>query len=143
MTLPGSSLLTGAEGLSVVTRPDSVLTRLARSSLNQGSPATALQTQVDGLVTGFVQEASNPATLAALMAGGFAYRFGRIGIMAAGEGWAARSSSFLRALSVSRGFGLEVSSFEFTNRLWPLDKIPIAGAGEGRAVSTKVFGHRR
>ena len=79
-----------------------VLSRLGETSLSQNSSFTALQSQVDGLVTHFVDEAANPATLAALMAGGMAYRFGRVGILGMGEALAARSGTLVRCPSRPR-----------------------------------------
>ena len=58
----------------------------------------------------FTDEAANPVTIGALMAGGLAYRVGRIGVMGLG------SSSLLRPLSVVAGLGSEVSAYEFTSR---------------------------
>jgi hypothetical protein len=88
----------------------SILDRLSDAGLPSEAPASHLQNQVDGLVCNFVEEASNPYTLAALMAGGLTYRVTRVGVMGMG------SSFILRPLSVALGLGAEVSAFEFTNR---------------------------
>src|SRR4029434_9940269 len=86
---------------------DSLLSR-ARPSLIQVS--TPLQSQVDGLVGGFAEQATDGRSLAAMMAGGVAYRAGRIGVMGIGGGNA------VRALSVGVGLTVEVSAFELSHR---------------------------
>jgi hypothetical protein len=68
------------------------------------------------LVTHFVQEAASPTTLAAMMAGGLAYRFGRIGILATGADLTGNTATLLRGLSVVGGLSAEVSTFELVNR---------------------------
>jgi hypothetical protein len=72
-----------------------------------------LQLQVDGLVSHFADEAVNPTTLAAMMAGGMAYRLGRIGVLSS---VGAQGPAPLRMASVLIGLGSEVTAFEFTNR---------------------------
>src|SRR5215467_3975318 len=79
---------------------------LSRSSLSP-SLMSPLQSQVDGLVGGFTQQATDWRSLAAMMAGGMTYRLGRVGAMAAGTG---------RIASVGIGLGAEVTAFEMTNR---------------------------
>ena len=69
-----------------------------------------LQSEVDGLVSRFNDEASNPMTLASIAAGGFAFRYGRMGVMGMG------SSLFHRPLSFIVGLGAEVTAFELTHR---------------------------
>ena len=90
----------------------SILSRNSLSFSQSTSNFSPLQTQVDGLVSRFVEEASSPTTLGALMAGGLAYRLTRVGVMGMG------SSSLLRPLSVAVGLGSEVSAYEFTNRFF-------------------------
>src|SRR5258706_2754437 len=89
---------------------ESVLTRLSSIPFSHPTDLNPLQSQVDGLVSHFVEEAANPTTLAAMMAGGAAYRLGRIGVMGLG------SSAIVRPLSIGVGLGTEGSAFEFTNR---------------------------
>src|SRR5215467_8262071 len=79
---------------------------LSRSSLSP-SLMSPLQSQVDGLVGGFAQQATDWRSLAAMMVGGMTYRLGRVGAMAAGTG---------RIASVGIGLGAEVTAFEMTNR---------------------------
>src|SRR4029453_13506098 len=88
-------------------RPTSILDR---TPLVSPSSITPLQTQVDGLVGGFVAQATDLRTLAAITTGGMAYRMGRVGLMGLGSGNA------VRALSVVGGLSAEVSAFEITNR---------------------------
>src|SRR5262245_14575094 len=68
---------------------------------------TSTQSQVDGLVGNFSQQATDWRALFAMTAGGMAYRLSRIGAMAAGAG---------RIASVGLGLGAEVSAFEMTHR---------------------------
>jgi PAS domain S-box-containing protein len=70
---------------------------------------TSLQSQVDGLVGSFAQQAADWRSLASMMMGGMAYRMGRVGVMSTGV----RSSQIL---SVGIGLGAEVTAFEMTNR---------------------------
>jgi len=95
----------------------SVLVRYSHSSLPWVG-LTPLQTQVDGLVNRFVEEAANPITLAALTAGGMAYRWGRIAVQ--GSGLGVRGGMLfprlVRAGSIGFGLGAEVSAFELTSR---------------------------
>src|SRR5262245_50719212 len=90
-------------------RPTSILDRASFTS-HSASSVTPLQSQVDGLVGGFVEQATDLKTLAAISAGGMAYRMGRVGLMGLGSGNA------VRALSVVGGLGAEVSAFEATHR---------------------------
>src|SRR4029434_4395953 len=69
-----------------------------------------LQSQVDGLVGGFAETATDWRSLAAMTAGGMAYRAGRIGVMGWGNG------SLVRAASVGFGLTAEASTFELVNR---------------------------
>jgi DNA-directed RNA polymerase specialized sigma subunit len=71
------------------------------------APPTLLQSQVDGLVEGFADQATDWQSLAAMMAGGMGYRLGRIGAVAAGTG---------RIASLGIGLGAEVVSFEMAHR---------------------------
>src|SRR5262245_9483946 len=92
---------------------DPVSILLPRSLLASTSPSTGsggltpLQSQVDGLVGNFTQQATDWRSLAAMTAGGTAYRLGRVGALAAGTG---------RVLSAGIGLGVEVSAFEMTHR---------------------------
>src|SRR4030095_10941732 len=83
---------------------------LSRAPLNASFATTPLQSQVDGLVGSFNQQATDWRSLSAMTAGGMAYRAGRIGVMGLGNG------SVLRAASVGLGLTAEVSTFEFTHR---------------------------
>src|SRR5262245_8364544 len=70
---------------------------------------SSLQSQVDGLVGTFTQQATDWRSLAAMAAGGVAYRFGRIGVMSTGV----RGGQFL---SVGLGLATEGTTFEMTQR---------------------------
>gem|GEM_PF-3584330 len=69
-----------------------------------------LQSQVDTLVGGFLHQATDWRSLAAMTAGGLACRGARIGAMGLGAG------NGIRALSVGVGLTAEVSAFELTQR---------------------------
>src|SRR5262245_14143196 len=101
--------------------PDTLLSRSIPLNL---VPETVLQSQVDGLVGGFVQQATDWRSLAAMMAGGMACRLGRVGAMTAGTG---------RLAFLGIGLGAEVSAFELTNRT-----LQSVGAG---LVSAPFEGH--
>src|SRR5262245_50802243 len=74
------------------------------------SGTSPLQNQVDQLVGGFIQQATDWRSLAAMTAGGMAYRMGRIGVMGLGGG------NLMRAVSVGAGLTAEVSAFEMAHR---------------------------
>jgi hypothetical protein len=78
-----------------------------RRGIDAAPSLTPLQSQVDGLVGGFTQQATDWRSLAAMMAGGMTYRLGRVGAMATGTG---------RLASLGVGLGAEVTAFEMTNR---------------------------
>jgi aspartate/methionine/tyrosine aminotransferase len=84
----------------------SLLSQVSRPDLPSLS---SVQSQVDGLVGSFTQQATDWRSLAAMMAGGMAYRLGRIGMVSTGlQG--------NQILSVGLGLGAEVTTFEMTNR---------------------------
>jgi len=114
----------------------SLLASLSHFPFNH-SPLNQIQMQVDGLVTHFVHEAANAMTLVSLVAGGMAYRMGRIGVLGMGPG-----GSLVRGpLSLVVGLGSEVTAFEFTNRL--LHSVPLTPAlsleGEGVGRNASLF----
>jgi len=76
---------------------------------------SAIQEQVDILVSRFIDEASDARTLTALMVGGLAYRVGRVGALRLGEGHLGKIP--IQMLSLGTGLGAEVTAFEFANRL--------------------------
>src|SRR5262245_33029771 len=87
-------------------RTNNILSR----SISATTPLSSLQSQVDHLVGGFVEQATDLRTLAAISAGGLAFRAGRVGLMGLGTGNA------VQALSYVGGLGAEVSAFELTSR---------------------------
>src|SRR4030095_2623768 len=90
--------------------PSSRPSLLERNSSDIQPSLSESQGQVDACVEGFVRQATDGHALAAVAAGGMAYRVGRIGIMGLGSGHA------LRFASVGLGLAAEVSAFEVTNR---------------------------
>jgi|GEM_PF-6872415 len=89
---------------------ETILSRVDSSVSASSTHLSALQSQVDGLVGGFVQQATDWHSLAAMMTGGLAGRAGRIGTMSLSKGLGGQ------ALSVLGGLTAEVSAFELTNR---------------------------
>src|SRR4030095_2406676 len=84
---------------------------LFRASLSHSDQALSLiQNQVDRLVGGFVDQATDWRSLGAMTVGGVSYRLGRIGAMSSIRAMP------LRALSIGVGLTAEVSAFEITNR---------------------------
>lgn len=99
----------------------SILSRTSENGYQQGFALTSIQVQVDHLLENFIHEASNPYTLTAMVAGGAAFRLGRMGALATGGRWLGASpgtfaSYGLRGLSVGVGFGSEVMAFEGSHR---------------------------
>src|SRR4029453_10408091 len=81
------------------------------NSYSENLPLSRVQSQVDGLVSGFVRQATDWRALAAMTAGEMAYRAGKIGLMGL------ESGNFVRIASVGFGLGAEVSTFELTHRV--------------------------
>jgi hypothetical protein len=123
---------------------NTILSRIAYSPF-QVPFLSPIQAQADQLVEGFVRESTRPSTLAAMVVGGLAYRFGRVGVMSAGAKF--QASMPLRALSVFSGFGAEVGGFELTQRFLSQEENPRrwnwggeSGLGEGFMISALSFG---
>ena len=77
---------------------------------------TAVQVEEDQLVNSFTHEASNWQNLAAMMAGGLAYRLGKIGVCSVG---AIHELPLLaRLLSPTIGLATEVSTFRGVNQIF-------------------------
>ncbi|MFO1519381.1 MAG: DEAD/DEAH box helicase family protein [bacterium] len=114
MTLPVNS----TEGSVFFSGPQNILERnIAFSS--QNTCLTSTQSQVDGMVEGFLQQATDFKSLAAMMVGGLAYRAGRIGTLSVGAQDFARipmGALLQKVFSIGIGLAAEVSAFEFTNR---------------------------
>ena len=87
---------------------------LSRSTTPSKWEWSEIQSQVDGLTSSFVDQATDWKSLASMMAGGLAYRFGKIGVMSAS--WVQQAAPLQRPLSIAFGFASEVTAFEFTNR---------------------------
>src|SRR4029434_5220866 len=111
---------------------------LSRPLLAGSMELSPLQSQVDGLTGAFVQQALDWRALAAITAGGLAYRAGRLGAMDFGSG------NFARTLSIGAGLTAELSALEWTHgrlqsnppRLWR--KIEIYGDGPVPAAFAKA-----
>src|SRR4030095_8331316 len=85
--------------------PPSLLDRCQGSA----SPFSLAQRLVDGAVENFTHQSADWKCVAAMVAGGTAYRLGRIGVLSAGTGPA-------QAASILGGLLSEITAFELTNR---------------------------
>ena len=110
------------------------------NSYSANPPLSRVQSQVDGLVSGFVREATDWRSLAAMTAGGTAYRIGRMGVMGLGTGKA------VQALSLSAGLIAEVSAFEISHRAFQSENPQLwkwsghGGLAQGLLHSFIAFG---
>jgi hypothetical protein len=76
------------------------------------APSTsAIQTQVEGLVTDFVSQATDLKTLGALTAGGLTFRAGRLATLAAGSRYLSTVPSLVRMGSLAIGLAGESATF--------------------------------
>ncbi|MFO1518578.1 MAG: hypothetical protein U1F57_02770 [bacterium] len=98
----------------------SILTRIEDSQDLSRPSLTAAQSLVENLTCHFLSEIAHPASIAAMLVGGFSYRLGRIGILSFSE----KRAFFQPALQTlfqgaSYGVGLlaETGAFEMTHRL--------------------------
>jgi hypothetical protein len=88
--------------------------------LNRGAPSPASSTlsptqiQVDQLIGDFSRQASDWKTLSAMLAGGLAYQWARVGAMSSSV--RAGFEPLRKTLSIGLGLGTEVTAFEMTNR---------------------------
>ncbi|MFO1518960.1 MAG: HEAT repeat domain-containing protein [bacterium] len=99
---------------------ENVLTRSC-VHYSQSSPEfTSAQKQVDGMISRFVQEATDWKSLASMMAGGVAFRLGKIGLIAGAErglgSAASRLFPLVQAASAVGGLAVEVTVFEGSRR---------------------------
>src|SRR4030095_16960445 len=120
--------------------PSSRPSLLERNSSDIQPSLSESQGQVEACVEGFVRQATDGHALAAVAAGGMAYRVGRIGVMGLGSGHA------LRFASVGLGLAAEVSAFEVTNRGLHPENLNVwkwsgpGGLREGLLSSLVTFG---
>jgi hypothetical protein len=110
---------------------ETILTR-SSTQINfiQNPNLTPLQSGVDILVSGFAERATDGYSLAAMMAGGWAYRIGRLSTLAVGSRFVnpqtlPLASQLLRLSSVGVGFAGEVLTFEAGQRAL---RVGIGGA---------------
>ncbi|MFO1518467.1 MAG: 1-acyl-sn-glycerol-3-phosphate acyltransferase [bacterium] len=96
---------------------DTVLSRLSYSSLGQESQLTSTQSQVDAMVSGFAEQASDWRSLAAMATGSLFYRVGRMGTLALGARAGQVAAPVINVASYGIGLGTEVAAFEGTSRL--------------------------
>ncbi|MFO1518625.1 MAG: bifunctional serine/threonine-protein kinase/formylglycine-generating enzyme family protein [bacterium] len=94
---------------------ETVLSRLSSHTLASYAEPSSAQSQVDGLVSGFLEQASDWRSLAAMSIGGLAYRFGRIGTMALASR-AGQAASLIQTASYGIGLSAEVLAFETSHR---------------------------
>ncbi|MFO1519042.1 MAG: hypothetical protein U1F57_05175 [bacterium] len=93
------------------------MSRFSQSSLASSAALTSSQSQVDSLVNGFAEEATNWRSLAAMATGSLFYRFGRIGTLALASR-AGQAAPLLQAASYGVGLASEVTAFEGSSRLF-------------------------
>jgi hypothetical protein len=94
-------------------RRDITTSVLSRYSPQARAEVSSGQSQVDGLTASFLEQATDWKSLTAMMAGGLAYRLGKIGVMGLG---AEIGNTPLRTASIAFGLASEVTAFEFTSR---------------------------
>ncbi|MFO1519174.1 MAG: DNA-directed RNA polymerase subunit alpha C-terminal domain-containing protein [bacterium] len=116
-----------AFGFSSSSDASQVLERFSQTSLNAAASVRAEQAAFDGLVSGFVEESTNWRSLAAMMAGGMAYRLGRVGVMSFAG--ASSAAPILGLASRAAGLASEVTVFE---GMGDILRSPSPLAGEGR-----------
>ncbi|MFO1519479.1 MAG: FHA domain-containing protein [bacterium] len=125
MALSASSVLFAAPEPSISS--ESVLDRV---SSHPDSSVSALQRQVDGMVGSFAEQATEWKSLAAMMAGGLAFRIGRVGFLGAASKLplALQNSVFIQAGGALTGLATEVTVFEATHR----SLLSLSSEGAGR-----------
>ncbi|MFO1518611.1 MAG: hypothetical protein U1F57_02935 [bacterium] len=104
---------------------ETLLLRFSQTSLAQESRLFSAQAQMDGLVSHFVQEATDWRSMAAMMAGGVAYRLGRMGAMSI----LGSQRLPLRLLANTIGLANEVTVFEAMNGILRPESTPSTGEG--------------
>src|SRR5262245_47287458 len=85
----------------------SILNRPTGASFPRNTPHQDL---VDGLVSNFIDGATQIPSLAAMTVGSVAFRMGRLGLVGLGN------SPFVKAASLGMGLAAEVSAFELAHR---------------------------
>ncbi|MBL7685821.1 MAG: hypothetical protein JNK65_07315, partial [Deltaproteobacteria bacterium] len=101
----------------MISSSDSLLSRLSSTSLESGSSLSTTQQQVDQLVQNFSREVTNSRTLAAMIAGGFADRFVRLGVSSFAASAPQWMAPVLRPLGQAASLLAESATFESTQRL--------------------------
>ncbi|MFO1520101.1 MAG: hypothetical protein U1F57_10640, partial [bacterium] len=94
---------------------ETVLSRFAQVTPPGELALTATQKQVDALVESFAHEATDWKSLCAMVAGGFAYRFGRMSTLSL-AGKSAAYETPMCFLSYAVGLGSEAGAFEAAHR---------------------------
>ncbi len=98
---------------------ESLLSRRLQLSSFPETTLTSVQSEADGLVTHFVDEAADLKTLASLTAGGLAYRYGKTAVLSSQLSVLSKGMilpSLVRGGSIAFGLVTEVTAFEFTHR---------------------------
>src|SRR5215831_7389134 len=93
-----------------------VLVRLPRSEEYQNPALTPLQTRLDGWISHFTEEATNPQTLASLVGSSLAYRYGRVGLLSLASSQNGWMAPLLRLGSYGVGLCLEGGTYEGIQR---------------------------
>jgi hypothetical protein len=103
--------MTPAMRLGIFPQKTNLLDRTSDTAGGVGP--TPVQQQVDQMVENFVGQATDWKSLAAMTAGGIAYRLGRIGILASGG---SKAGVLIRGVSLLGGLATEVATFEIAHR---------------------------
>ncbi|MBL7686117.1 MAG: hypothetical protein JNK65_08825, partial [Deltaproteobacteria bacterium] len=94
---------------------ESLIARLSQNSLQESSSFSSFQTQVDQIVSHFSRDLASPQSCIPLVAGGLAYRLGRVSFLAAGSQSLSRIP--LQMFSVGFGFASEIMAYETSHRI--------------------------
>ncbi|MFO1518063.1 MAG: hypothetical protein U1F57_00130 [bacterium] len=89
----------------------SILSRFSESRLNSAASLSAFQSQVDGLVGAFAEQASDWRSLTAMAAGSLFYRLGRLGTLALASK-AGIAAPLFHAASYGIGLASEVTAYQ-------------------------------
>jgi hypothetical protein len=109
-----SSSATRAGVSHLLSSKGSTLLERAHSASQSGKPLSEIQSQVDTLVTQSIDRAVDPKTLAAMVAGGFASRFARMGTLAAASPLLTKGQTILPLLVRGGSYAVSLGAESFT-----------------------------
>ncbi|MFO1520255.1 MAG: hypothetical protein U1F57_11445 [bacterium] len=95
----------------LLSTPDlQLLSRFSETTLGRASSLSDAQAQMDGIVSGFTDQATDTRSMVAMMAGGVAYQLGKVGALSLLGSKAA--APLLTVVSAGAGLSAEVTAFE-------------------------------